>query len=319
MPTYLFHSAENLRYIRESWGDLQTLRYPGTARPWRQLFLTPEQREASNRSAAAERAERYVPRAAAGLQWFAAEPQTAAGASPSPALDDVLDVIADVENTVFWLEDQARDLLGFSRTCNRCRHDADEHPRDDGGHPCRLCDCHEYRIGASTPGEPAGSHTVHASFAVAMDAKRPWQRTFTPADREWVTTPAPSGALHWSCVWIESSLDVISAHEDFADVLTEEVRRIRHRIAAAVGDVEDGMTLKAHCISCRGVEVVSGLSSYTLKLRVAPAPVIMCTNPDCDPTEALCGNWLWGHPVWPQNEWDWLADRIRDAETRSAA
>ena len=319
MPTYLFHTAENLQYIRESWGDLQALRYPGTARPWRQLFLTPEQREASNRSAAAERAERYVPRTAAGLQWLAAEPQTAAGAAPSPALDDVLDVIAYAEKTVFWLEDQARDLLGFSRTCTRCRHEAEAHPRNEGGYPCTLCGCHDYRVGAFTRGEPTTSQTMHAPFALATDAAQPWRRDFTPADREWVAIPAASGALHWSCSWLESSLDVISAHEDFADVLTEDVRHVRRRIAAVVGDVENGMTLKAYCISCRGVDATSSLPSYTLRLRVAPAPVIECSNPDCEPTDAMCGNWIRGRPAWPQHEWDWLANRIRESEALTEA
>ena len=319
MPTYLFHTAENLRYIRESWGDLQTLRYPGTHRPWRQLFLTPERRDLANRAAAAERAERYTTRVHAGPQWLAGEPAAAVGASPSPGLDDVIATIADAETAIFWLEDMARDLLGFSRTCTRCRHGAGDHTRDENTAPCDRCGCHDFRRGASTPGEASGSYATRAKYALHTDADAPWRRTFVPADREWVAVPAASGALHWSCVWLESSLDVISAHEDFAQVLSDEVAAIRHRIAAAVGEVEDGMTLKAPCISCRGVDQALGQVMFTLRLRAKPDPAIVCMNPACEPSEAVCGTWLHGHPAWPQREWDWLADRIREAEAPRAA
>lgn len=319
MPTYLFHTAENLRYIRASWGDLQSLRYPGTHRPWRQLFLSPERRDAANRAAAAERAERYTPRVQAGPQWLAAEPASAVGASPSPGLDDVIDTIASTETMVFWLEDMARDLLGFSRTCTRCRHDADSHEREDDTDPCRVCDCHDFRRGATTTGEAGGAYEVRAGYRLTADPAAPWRREFVPADREWVAVPAASGALHWSCMWLESSLDVIMAHEDFAQVLSDEVATLRHRIAAAIGEVEDGMTLKAPCISCRGVDAASGQAMFTLRLQAKPDPVIMCVNPACEPSESLCGTWLRGRPAWPQREWDWLADRIRDAEVPSAA
>lgn len=309
MP-YLFHTADNLRYIRETWGDLQTLRYPGTNRPWRQLFLNPAQREANNRAAALERAERHVTRAEAGLQWLAAERALAVGASQSPGLDDVIDTIAAVENTIFWLEDTARDLLGFSRTCTRCRHDADTHNDD-----CRLCDCPAYRCGTRTPGEAAGRYETRAGHTLTVDPDAPWHRTFTPADREWVTEPAPAGSLHWACVWIESSLDVINAHQDFTNQLSEAVTALRRRIAAVVGEIEDGMTLKAPCISCRGIDQATGQTMFTLRLRSKPDPVIMCVNPACQPTDALCGTWIRSRPAWPQREWDWLADRIREMET----
>lgn len=319
MPTYLFHTADNLRYIRETWGDLQTLRYPGTNRPWRQLFLTPTQREANNRAAALERAERHVTRAATGLQWLAAEPTTAVGASPSPGLDDVIDTIAATENTIFWLEDTARDILGFTRTCTRCRHDADTHNAGTTGHACRLCDCPEHRLGTRTPGEAGGRYETRGTHTLTIDPHAPWRRTFTPADREWVTEAAPAGSLHWACVWLESSLDVISAHEDFAQTLTDAIGTIRRRIAATVGEIEDGMTLKAPCISCRGIDEDSGQLMYTLRLRAKPDPVIMCVNPACQPTEALCGTWIRSRPAWPQREWDWLADRIREAEVGGQA
>lgn len=319
MPTYLFHTAENLRYIRESWGDLQSLRYPGTARPWRQLFLTPERREAANRAATAERAERFTSRVQAGPQWLAAEPAAAVGASPSPGLDDVIDTIAEAEKTVFWLEDMARDLLGYSRTCTRCRHGADNHGRDGNTAPCDKCDCHDFRRGATTLGEDSGSYEIRAKYALHTESDAPWRRTFIPADREWVAVPAASGALHWSCMWLESSLDVIGAHEDFAQVLLDETAGIRRRIAGAIGEVDDGMTLKAACISCRGIDEASGEAMFTLRLRAKPDPVIMCVNPACDPSEALCGSWVRGHPAWPQREWDWLADRICDLEASRAA
>jgi hypothetical protein len=314
VPTFLFHTAENLRYIRESWGDLQTLRYPGTNRPWRQLFLTPERREAANRAAVAERAERCSVRVQSGPQWLAAEPAAAAGASPSPGLDDVIDTIAAAETAVFWLEDMARDLLGFSRTCTRCRHGADDHRRDGNADPCGMCGCHDFRRGASTPGEAFGSYAVRAGYTLTADVNAPWRRTFVPADREWVAVPAASGALHWSCMWLESSLDVIGAHEDFAQILSDEIAGVRRRIAGTVGEIEDGMTLKAACISCRGIDAESGQAMYTLRLRAKPDPVIMCVNPACDPSEAVCGSWIQGRPAWPQREWDWLADRICDAE-----
>lgn len=312
MPTYLFHAADNLRYIRETWGDLQTLRYPGTNRPWRQLFLTPTQREANNRAAALERAERHVTRAEAGLQWLAAEPALAVGASPSPGLDDVIDTIAATENTIFWLEDTARDILGFTRTCSRCRHDANTH--DDN---CRLCDCPAYRRGARTHGEAGGRYQTRAAHTLIIDPRAPWRRDFTPADREWITEAAPAGALHWACVWLESSLDVISAHEDFAQTLTDAIGTIRRRIAATVGEIEDGMTLKAPCISCRGIDEDTGQLMYTLRLRAKPDPVIMCVNPACQPSEAMCGTWIRSRPAWPQREWDWLADRIREREAET--
>lgn len=318
MPTFLFRTAENLQYIRESWGDLQALRYPGTNRPWRQLFLDPERRELANKAAQKERAERYAHRIAAGPQWLAAEPQTAAGASPSPALDDVLDTIADAETTVFWLEDAARDILGFSRTCTRCRHPGDQHPRTDNTQPCTACGCPDYRYGATTTGEAGGQHAVRAPYSLTVDPGRPWRRTFTAADREWVTTPAPSGALHWACVWIESSLDVIGAHEEFALLLSDEIAHIRRRIAAVTGEIEDGMTLKAPCIACRGLNA-AGQMSYTLRLRAKPDPVILCANPACQPTDTVCGTWVRGRPAWPQREWDWLADRIREAEAQGVA
>lgn len=319
MPTFLFHTAENLRYIRESWGDLQTLRYPGTNRHWRQLFLSPAQREANNRAAALERAERHVTRAETGLQWLAAEPATAVGSAPSPGLDDVIDTITATENTVLWLEDSARDILGFTRTCSRCRHDAATHNAGDTGHACRLCDCPAHRHGTRTRGEAAGRYETRHPHALTVNPAAPWHRTFTPADREWITEAAPAGSVHWACVWLESSLDVIGAHDDFAQVLSDAIGRLRRRIAATLGEIEDGMTLQAACISCRGIDADTGQAMYTLRLRAKPDPVIMCVNPACQPSEQLCGTWIRSRPAWPQREWDWLAGRIRDLEAAVTA
>lgn len=320
MYDLLYHVGENLDWIREHWGDLLAARYPGTRRPWHSIFLTPEMRRQTDELVAAERRDRATPRAAhLGQQWLAPTPLTGRGESASPVVDAVLSVILDAEAAILDLEDLVRDELGYSRTCSRCRHEADGHSGAEG---CGLCACPAYRLKRRAVDEGAEGYTVITPARVLSDPQHPWRREYVAPEREWEQTRAPEGSVHWACVWLDSAQTAIRDHPLLAEQVAAETWRVRRMMMREVGDIQDGMMLRVACIGCDGrTEDRPEGGEFTLRLRTSPALVIVCLNEACDPPSSLCGTWIGNRPAWPQHEWDWLAEwmRARDAARASAA
>jgi hypothetical protein len=79
--TLTSHVIADLEWVIAYWPDLTEARLPGTARPWRQPELTPDQRAERDHQARIERAER--------ADW-------ALGESPAPVDVGVLDLLASL-------------------------------------------------------------------------------------------------------------------------------------------------------------------------------------------------------------------------------
>jgi hypothetical protein len=79
--TLTAHVIADLEWVAAYWPDLTEARLPGTARPWRQPELTPDQRAERDHQARIERAER--------ADW-------ALGESPAPVDVGVLDLLASL-------------------------------------------------------------------------------------------------------------------------------------------------------------------------------------------------------------------------------
>ena len=287
-------TAHALRELRERYGDLHAARMPGTPRPWSEQSPTAEQRERRDCLVAQERQERTL------LTRQGLEPP---GSSPAPARVDVLDAISTVTWGVAELEDAVRDRLGYSRTCGRCRHEALSH--DPG--PCTVpgCWCLTYRI----------ERRPRAVASGAVDQTKDVGDTIGDGDRR--RDSSPHGSAHWvACVWLEDQLPVVETAPELAEHLAEEVNRLHGVMLAALDEVEDGTMIKAPCIACEGVtDERSNGGAWTLRLHTASRVMdahVVCTNPACDPPEALCGSKLRGRPMWPAPELEWLAARLED-------
>ncbi|MGH3382675.1 MAG: hypothetical protein ACRDP6_48900 [Actinoallomurus sp.] len=90
----------DLEFVVAYWPDLTESRLPGTARPWRQPELTPDQRAELDHAARLERAERS---------------EDAWGETPAPVDVSVLDLMADV----VWDADEAAGLVADAIMCPR--------------------------------------------------------------------------------------------------------------------------------------------------------------------------------------------------------
>ncbi|MEU5853957.1 hypothetical protein ABZ799_01395 [Nocardiopsis dassonvillei] len=93
------------------------------------------------------------------------------------------------------------------------------------------------------------------------------------------------------------------------------VRRLRTRLASALGDLTDGQVLPGLCAWCHGATSeapAGGERTLTVKV-VAGEPLIVCTSDACDPPPGDCGTYLFGRPAWRREEWDWLAGRMEAA------
>ena len=87
----------DLEWVAAYWPDLVEARLPGTARPWRQPHLTPEQRAERDHAAWAERLERTG---------------EAIGEAPAPLDLGVLDVITSILAEAVALADYTAQCAG---------------------------------------------------------------------------------------------------------------------------------------------------------------------------------------------------------------
>lgn len=92
--------VSDLRFVIEYWPDLSEARLPGTARPWRQPELTPDQRAEQDHAARIERLERT------GL---------ALGEAPAPVDVAVLDLLGEI----VWNADEVAGLVADGIMCPR--------------------------------------------------------------------------------------------------------------------------------------------------------------------------------------------------------
>ncbi|MCP3017288.1 hypothetical protein NGM33_28555 [Nocardiopsis dassonvillei] len=99
------------------------------------------------------------------------------------------------------------------------------------------------------------------------------------------------------------------------DEAEHAVRRLRARLASALGDLTDGQVLPGLCAWCHGAtsEAPAG-GERTLTVHVvADQTLIVCESDLCDPPAEDCGTWLKGKPAWRDHEWGWLAQRMEAA------
>ncbi|MFG1997891.1 hypothetical protein ACGFNU_01935 [Spirillospora sp. NPDC048911] len=291
MPVFTHRVAEQLNEVRERWGDVLTARHPGTPRPWAELAMTAEERERRDALARAERAERLM------LTRQGIDPP---GYTRSAARDDVLDVIEEVERGMLLLEDAVRDRLGYSRLCERCRHEADAHLDH-----CAIpgCDCPDYRLTRRPTAEPSVRY-------LTITGPERAQGEFRPAERHRIEY-VPEGSLHWASVWLEDQLPAITTDETLAEHFAAEVARLHRLVVRVLGLVEDGTLIKAPCIGCDGATPEQP-EGGALTLRLYADGYVLCHNPLCDPPTDLCGSRLRGKPMWPYEELEWLAARLDD-------
>lgn len=87
----------DLHWVRNRWPDLWDARLKGTARPWREPQLSPEQREEADRQARAEKRERS---------------DRMPGESPAPLHVDILDDLASVLMTADLLHEHIAATIG---------------------------------------------------------------------------------------------------------------------------------------------------------------------------------------------------------------
>lgn len=193
----------------------------------------------------------------------------APGQTPAPggAALGLLDVVADATDRMIGLEDAARRHFGWARLCGRCRHEADSHAE-----ACAVCRCPAYR-----------------------------------AERWSEHGEGPVWAVPWACKQLAGWLPVI---DDLALLqrIGGEAREVRHRMQVTIGDLDDGMALYLLCAFCRGRTAAQPEGGeYTLRVHARPGLLAVVCYGMCDPPNTMCGSRLHGRPVWPFEEWDWLA------------
>lgn len=99
------------------------------------------------------------------------------------------------------------------------------------------------------------------------------------------------------------------------DEAEQVAKRLRTRLARALGDLADGQILPGLCAWCRGATTTAPAGGErTLTVRVvAEQPLIVCMSDLCEPPSEDCGTWLFGRPAWTEAEWQWLAGRMEAA------
>jgi hypothetical protein len=90
----------DIAWLEDTWEDLLESRIPGTARPWREPTLSPEQRERADQLAQDERAARGP---------------DAIGEAPAPVHVDVLDVLSELLMTFDLLHEHMAQVVGRER------------------------------------------------------------------------------------------------------------------------------------------------------------------------------------------------------------
>lgn len=98
--TYAPPIVADLQWVIEYWPDLVETRLPGTARPWRQPELSPEQRAERDHAARLERQERSE------LAW---------GETPAPVDVAVLDLLGEI----LWQADDIAGTIADAIMCPR--------------------------------------------------------------------------------------------------------------------------------------------------------------------------------------------------------
>ena len=99
-------------------------------------------------------------------------------------------------------------------------------------------------------------------------------------------------------------LDRIDLHEDLADHVHAEARRLRRVASAAIGDVEEIRKLKFRCPIC----------DATSMRAFVERELIICVNEGCVCSDDDCPC-HWDRPRrhrWPVEQWPWLADIIAE-------
>lgn len=105
--------------------------------------------------------------------------------------------------------------------------------------------------------------------------------------------------------------DAWNAEPDWAASWARQAASLAKEVARVLRLVRDGQVLKAECPWCHGA---GQRNRWTMRIRdTRDGPVVVCTNPGCDPPEQDCGRRLGGQPAWPVHEWEWLATRMEHA------
>ncbi|TMR11735.1 hypothetical protein ETD86_34770 [Nonomuraea turkmeniaca] len=106
--------------------------------------------------------------------------------------------------------------------------------------------------------------------------------------------------------------------DDFTFHAAPVARTMVTQVAHALALVFDGQRLDVECPWCRGItpDTPAG-GARTWRVRELPGNLIaiVCENL-CEPPSKDVGTWWRGSPVWPLAEWDWLAKRVEQAETK---
>jgi hypothetical protein len=166
------------------------------------------------------------------------------------------------------------------------------------------------------------------------EAARPWRREFTAAHRERIDRASGDGSVHWAACWLEDLAPEIAAcGSDLAQLVAVEARRLLGAVRRALHLLEPRQHLKAPCFCCGQrtlfayldmpvpraldgrVAVYSSGSSGSDEENASGGltAIVVCMNDGCEPTEAQCGTWWRGRPVWHRDEFEWLSDRLTEA------
>lgn len=316
------YTQADLREIRERWGDLLAARMHGSPILAAQLVLTAEQIAHRDELLRQERAERLVDRHPAGLQWMAVPRAAGSGESPAPLRVPVEDVVQEVTGAVLHLEATMRRELGFTPIARNPELGEESMSSGRGRYVTRaqhqtlLPDGRELRdVEEAIRREEDERERQLLRERLQQAAPR---RTFLPADREWVETEAPSGVVHWACVWLEDYLPWIADHPRLLDRVQREAARLVRLVRAGIGELQSGLLLQAPCPWCRGVDEDHPDGALSMRLYTQQKLIdsyVLCHGKDCDPPESDCGGRFKGKPWWPSTEFDWLAGHMACAST----
>lgn len=158
----------------------------------------------------------------------------------------------------------------------------------------------------------------HAVFLATFVSRAAWCPIQRPPGRDADPRPYLRRAAEYLPLAVTGWTNGKDIAHYVADVAAALVADLHHGLAL----VADGHTVKAVCPWCKGrTETAPIGGEYTWRVRVLPGgePAIVCESGTCHPSSKEVGTWWGGCPVWPMQDWPWLARRLAHLDARRAA